>query len=100
MTEDEAQKHNISKEDYLKLFLDAKKIEEKLIMSYATLEKQIRSLPEECLDEVSNYIDFILFRMKMKNDDSIIQDNSIFFGVLENIPDGMDLQRSMRDEWD
>lgn len=69
-------------------------------MSYASLEKQIRDLPEECLDEVSNYIDFILFRMQLKKDDSVPQDNSKFFGVLKNIPDGMDLQRSMRDEWD
>ncbi|MBQ1311232.1 MAG: DUF2281 domain-containing protein [Blautia sp.] len=66
-------------------------------MSYATIEKQIRSLPEECLDEVSNYIDFLLFKMQMNKDDSVIQDNSKYFGVLKSIPDGLDLQRSMRD---
>lgn len=69
-------------------------------MSYATLEKQIRNLPEECLDEVSNYIDFILFRMQMKKETSSTQDKSDFFGILKDIPDGMDLQRRMRDEWD
>ena len=69
-------------------------------MSYASLEKQIRRLPEECLDEVSNYIDFILNRMQVGKNDSLTQDNSTFFGVLKNIPDGMDIQRSMRDEWE
>lgn len=69
-------------------------------MSYATLEKQIRDLPEECLDEVSNYIEFILFRMQMKKETSSVQDKSEFFGILKDIPDGMYLQRRMRDEWD
>jgi len=69
-------------------------------MSYATLEKQIRDLPEECLDEVSNYIEFLLFRMQMKKGNSSIQDKSEYFGILKDIPDGLDLQRRVRDEWD
>ena len=35
-------------------------------MSHATLEKQIQSLPEDCLDEVANYIEYVLFRQKAK----------------------------------
>ena len=69
-------------------------------MSYASLEKQIRDLPEECLDEVSNYIEFLLFRMQMKKGNSSIQDKSEYFGILKDIPDGLDLQRRVRDEWD
>ena len=42
----------------------------------------------------------ILNGMQVKKDDSLTQDNSTFFGVLKNIPDGMDIQRSMRDEWE
>ena len=69
-------------------------------MSYAAIEKQIRSLPEECLDEVSNYIEFMLFRMQMKKDHAVSQDKSKFFGILKDIPDGMNFQGSMRNEWD
>ena len=69
-------------------------------MSYATLENKIRALPEECLDEVSDYIDYILFRMQMKKKTSTTQDKSDFFGILKGIPDGLDLQFRMRNEQD
>lgn len=31
-------------------------------MSYDTVIDQIKNLPEECLDEASEYIDFLLYR--------------------------------------
>ena len=68
-------------------------------MSYAILEKQIRALPEEYLDEVSSYIEFLLFRLKEKKDSAISEDKSSYFGSLPQMPDGMKLQRSARDEW-
>ena len=37
-------------------------------MSYATIEEQLRSLPEEYLDEISNYIEFIVFKHQMKEE--------------------------------
>ena len=37
-------------------------------MSYATVERQIRVLPEECLEEVSGYIEFLMFRQKKAKD--------------------------------
>ena len=69
-------------------------------MSYASLEQQIHSLPESCLEEVSNYIDFVLFRERMREQTDHASDVSSFFGALPNLPDGIELQRSMRDEWD
>jgi len=69
-------------------------------MSYASLEQQIHSLPENCLEEVSNYIDFILFRERMRKQTDRSSDVSSFFGALPDLPDGTELQRSMRDEWD
>ena len=68
-------------------------------MSYAALEKQIRALPEECLEDVSDYIDFILFKLRKKNEHILTQDTQDFFGALKQLPDGMDLQRSLRNEW-
>ena len=69
-------------------------------MSYASLEQQIHSLPESCLEEVSNYIDFVLFRERMRNQSDRASDISSFFGALPDLPDGTELLRSMRDEWD
>ncbi len=31
-------------------------------MSYETLVEQIHSAPEECLDEISNFIGYVIFR--------------------------------------
>ena len=69
-------------------------------MSHATLEKQIQSLPEECLDEVANYIEYILFRQKAKTETDQSADLSEFFGSVTGLADGMDFQRRARDEWD
>ena len=35
-------------------------------MSYSMLEEKLKMLPEECLDEVSQYVEFILFRQEHK----------------------------------
>ena len=31
-------------------------------MSYETILEQIKDLPEECLDEISNYISYVMYR--------------------------------------
>ena len=69
-------------------------------MSYETLAERIRLLPEDCLDEISNYIEFIIFRQKSQKDKMKDVDLKMFFGSVNSLPDGLKLQRSMRDEWD
>jgi hypothetical protein len=69
-------------------------------MSYATLESQLKLLPEDCLDEVAKYVDFILFRRNKTKTQTEKTDLSQFFGSIKNLPDGLEMQRSMRDEWD
>lgn len=69
-------------------------------MSYAKLEEQIRALPEEYLDEVSRYVEFVLFRYEQRKPKSEKEDLGQFFGSLSNLSDGMDFQRRVRDEWD
>ena len=67
-------------------------------MSYVTIKKQIQSVPEEYLDEVSEYIDYILFKVSKKKKE--VSDNtSSYFGCLKRPIDGMEVQRSMRNEW-
>ena len=67
-------------------------------MSYATIEEQLRSLPEEYLDEISSYIEFIVFKHQLKEEKK--QDLSEYFGSVTTLSDGMDVQRILRDEWD
>ena len=52
-------------------------------MSYEVLEKQIRALPEEALEEVSNYLDKIgnIYQSKHSVDFSVV-DN--IFGTLSD----------------
>lgn len=69
-------------------------------MSYAVLEKQIRSLPEECLPEVSDYIEFVLFRYEQRKQKDRKGNAGRYFGSIKTLPDGMELQRRLRDEWD
>lgn len=68
-------------------------------MSYATLESQIRLLPEECLEEVSNYDEFVLFCQANMEVNRNKGDLSEFFGSLKGLPDGLEYQRSIHDEW-
>ena len=68
-------------------------------MSYTALEKQIRKLPEDCLEELSHYIDYLLYRHESSDRGESSGDLSRFFGNLANLPDGLEAQREMRDEW-
>ena len=68
-------------------------------MSHATLERQIQSLPEDCLDEVSRYIEYVMFRWSSRNESEQDQDLSPYYGSITSLADGMELQRRARDEW-
>lgn len=68
-------------------------------MTYTALEAQIRTLPVECLDEVSQYIEFVLYRQKHTEQVKAQIDSTSFFGCLKDLPDGMTIQRSARNEW-
>ena len=67
-------------------------------MSYTLLEKQIRALPEKYLEDVSNYIEYLLYREQRARTESESQ-SSHYFGSLTSLPDGLTAQRSMRNEW-
>ena len=69
-------------------------------MSYDTLEKQIRMLPEDCLEDVSHYIEFIIYRLQLHNKEKQAPDLSNYFGIMKNMPDGLEAQRGLRSEWD
>ena len=37
-------------------------------MSYSTVEKQIHSVPEEYMDEVADFLDYLMYKIKRKED--------------------------------
>ena len=39
-------------------------------MSYEALLEQIKAAPEECLDEISDFIDFVVYRHEKQNEKS------------------------------
>ena len=68
-------------------------------MSYDMLERQIRMLPEECLEDVSHYIEFVIFKYQQNKNSDPVHDMSDFFGVMKRLPDGLKAQKELRDEW-
>ena len=36
-------------------------------MSYDLVLEQVKSAPEECLEDISNYIDYVLYRYEKRN---------------------------------
>ncbi len=66
-------------------------------MSYATIEKQLRRLPESCLEEVSRYVEYLIYKQEGMVKQNI--DLEQYFGSIKTLPDGLDFQRSARDEW-
>ena len=69
-------------------------------MTYSTVEKQIRSVPEEYLDEIAEFADYVLYKARRKQNLSSMEDTSVFFGCITRPIDGLAVQRNMRDEWD
>lgn len=69
-------------------------------MSYTTVEKQIHSVPEEYLDEIAEFIDYVLFKVNKKEEADTTNDTSGYFGSIPRTIEGLEVQRGMRDEWD
>lgn len=67
-------------------------------MSYAIAAQKLRELPEESLDELIEYIDFLQFRGKKAAERTSGSGFSRFFGTVKTLDDGMEIQRRMRDE--
>ena len=68
-------------------------------MSYAAVEQKLRDLPEDCMDDIAEYIDFLLFRRRKGMGREADRDLSGYFGAVKTLGDGLTAQRRMRDEW-
>ena len=68
-------------------------------MTLPMLERQLCSLPEEYYEEVSQYIEYLMVRQEYRKKSRPSPVDISYFGSLKNLPAGMDLQRSARNEW-
>ncbi len=68
-------------------------------MSYDAMVEQIKAVPQECLADIENYIQFVLYRynQNVKNDNT--PNLSKYFGSVNFQKDGLLIQKEMRDEW-
>ena len=69
----------------------------KMIMTHTTVEKQIQMVPEEYLDEISAFIDYVIYKANRSKRPST--NTSECFGSINRFIDGLDFQRNSRDEW-
>ena len=65
-------------------------------MSYDAVVEQVRSVPEEYLDEISQYIsDLMSIREVRGKNNRGLRD---FYGIM-HLGDGLEIQKQMRNEW-
>ena len=55
-------------------------------MSYSTLEKKLKLLPQAALEEVSSYVDYIFFKFTTAEKNTAPKSPKKGFGCLKDIP--------------
>ena len=55
-------------------------------MSYTGLENKLKTLPQTALEEVSSYVDYLLFKFTTSEKKSSHKSKKKGFGCLKNIP--------------
>ena len=68
-------------------------------MSYETMVEQIKLVPQECLEEIENYIQFVLYRNTLSVKSNTNKNLSKYFGTVNFPRDGLFIQKEMRNEW-
>ena len=73
-------------------------------MTYTMLEEKLKSMPEECLEKMMEYADFVLYQYEKKQQSLTEEEQpkkgnlAEFFGTMD-LGDGLELQKRWRDEW-
>ena len=68
-------------------------------MSYDTMVEQIKTLPQECLVDIENYIQFVLYRYNQNVKASSNKNLSKHFGSIRFSNDALAIQKELRDDW-
>ena len=69
-------------------------------MSYDSMVEQIKSVTQECLEEIENYIQFVIYRHTLSVKSNKDKNLSKYFGTVNFQKDGLSIQKEMRNEWD
>lgn len=68
-------------------------------MSYDAMVEQIKRVPQECLADIENYIQFVLYRYNQNVKSEQTSNLSKYFGSVNFKKDGLSIQKEMRNEW-
>ena len=68
-------------------------------MVYETLVEQIKTVPQECLADIENYVQYILYRYNQSAEKEKYTDLSKYFGSVKFNQDALKIQKGMRNEW-
>ena len=69
-------------------------------MSYTSLTEKLKILPEDCLKEIDNYVEYVIYKFGIQNKEKTSVNNmSKFFGSINNNKDGLAIQKALRNEW-
>lgn len=68
-------------------------------MSYEAIVEKLKTVPEECLVDIENYIQFVLYRYSQKLKTEKTPNLSKYFGSVNFKKDGLAIQADMREEW-
>ena len=67
-------------------------------MSYDSMVEQIKTVPQECLEEIENYIQFVLYRYALTSKTEQKKDLSKYFGSVNFKKDELSIRKEMRNE--
>ena len=68
-------------------------------MTYDTMVEQIKNVPQECLVDIENYIQFVLYRYNRNVETEKTPNLSKYFGSVKFKKDALSFQKEIRNEW-
>ena len=68
-------------------------------MSYDAMVEQRKTVPQECLVDIENYIQFVLYRYNLNSRTEKNKNLSKYFGSVKFNKDALVLQQEIRNEW-
>ncbi len=69
-------------------------------MTYDALFEQIKTVPQEYLTDIENYVGYVLYQHKKDSETILQHDLSKHFGSVKMHCDALTVQKELRNEWD
>lgn len=68
-------------------------------MTYRTLERRIQEVPEEYLNEIADYVEYILYKINHRKTEDSDKEVSVYFGSIKRPMNGLEIQKELRNDW-